>query len=414
MKRTRVYILVCLAILLLASVLLTSCFFSKKSSSSSETKEYQVDFYCDGMLVSGMRVKAGEVCEPLERVDKDYYTFVDWYADEELTTLFDFTKPITKDVIVHAKMQENAIRTPEQLIALNNNNGYWRIKTDIDLSSIEEWTPIEGFTGKLDGQDHKITGLKIREENTYVGLFGQLKGNVYNLELTVDIQLSGEDPTPTVDTFCGVGGLCGYATGATDRVIAKNITVKGTINAPGKVHVGGVIGRTGHRVVACTNEATITGKINVGGIVGFHQSNNGQKVESGIFDCVNKASVTGTTSVGGIVGSCYNKKPSSDSGLNQYIWRNENKGAVTGSDNIGGIIGMFNSAFNSSYVYLELRDCKNSGNVTATDHAAAFVGRLYSTSIESAWSTDTNTGLISGANAAQLYNNANGQPVNSI
>lgn len=391
---------------------LSGCFISKgPSSSSTKTTFYKVDFYCDDDIVNGEYVKPGEICTPLGDVIKDYYTFDGWYTDKTFTTPFDFSKPINNNVNVYAKMNENAIRTAEDLMALEGSTLSWKIKNDIDLSSIEEWTPIQNFKGTLNGDGHTISGLRIRQHHNFVGLFGLLKGCVLNLKLNVDIEISGEDDSYDMDKYFGYGGLCGYCNDIQVLDNIRDITVKGRIYAPGRINVGGIVGRTPYRIRDCQNEATVAGKINVGGIVGYHQNQNGSSIDhqSGIFDCVNKGSISGDTGVGGIVGGMYCKKNKTDV-LTQQVWRCINYGSVSANESAGGIIGEYNSAFKGSYVSIDVKECENKGAVTATGCAAAYIGRLRATSVDESWSTNTNLGTIVGNPRAILYNDANGNP----
>lgn len=63
-----------------------------------------------GMGDFDQKVNSGELAtRPSTDPVKDGYIFVDWYADEELTTLFDFTKPIREATIVYAKWRRPVV-----------------------------------------------------------------------------------------------------------------------------------------------------------------------------------------------------------------------------------------------------------------------------------------------------------------
>ena len=54
----------------------------------------------------------------------------------------------------------------------------------IDMSGVDNWTPIDGFTGLFNGAGHTITGLQ-------TALFNTLKGEVRNLNINADISSTG-------------------------------------------------------------------------------------------------------------------------------------------------------------------------------------------------------------------------------
>ena len=60
----------------------------------------------NGSAVASQTVKnGGYATRPATDPKKGGWTFVDWYADEACTTLFDFSKPITADTTIHAKWE---------------------------------------------------------------------------------------------------------------------------------------------------------------------------------------------------------------------------------------------------------------------------------------------------------------------
>lgn len=138
------------------------------------------------------------------------------------------------------------------------------LANNIDLNN-KKWTPIgiydngaTHFKGTFDGQNHAVTGLKVEESNERgVGFFGK----VY---------------TGTI----------------------KNLTVEGSVNAPGCNYVGGIVGHGYATITNCTFKGTVVGggAAQVGGIAG-----------SGGFT-VDRCSVYGDVSAGcwagGIVGNC--------------------------------------------------------------------------------------------------------------
>lgn len=128
------------------------------------------------------------------------------------------------------------ISTAEELNDIRNGlSGCYVLVNDIDLSDYTDWSPIgmttnSAFRGTLDGQGHKITGLKVSEvftsativaPNYAVGLFGVCDGaTIKNLTLEgVDVSVvttSGygyiSSPLGSRNTIFA-GGLAGLLTG---------------------------------------------------------------------------------------------------------------------------------------------------------------------------------------------------------
>ncbi len=205
---------------------------------------------------------------------------------------------------------------------VNGGNNYAgkhvKLAADIDLSSIENWTPIgdityngkyqpadstKVFSGVFNGNDKVISNLKIEkiidedpDTDANVGLFGITgKGAVIkNLTLTnVDIKTSGRN----------VGALAGFAYMAT----LDNITVNGDIKIEGGHNVSGVAGMTRYHAMSATNikvvgndGSTIVGKNIVGGIFAEIAPNGSEQTFKNLS--VENVAITGASGVGGIVG----------------------------------------------------------------------------------------------------------------
>ena len=201
----------------------------------------------------------------------------------------------------------------------NNYAGkYVKLDADIDLSSIENWTPIgditynnkyqpadndKVFSGVFNGNDKVISNLKIEkiidedpDTDANVGLFGITgKGAVIkNLTLTnVDIKTSGRN----------VGALAGFAYMAT----LDSITVNGDIKIEGGNNVSGVAGMTRYYAMSATNikvigndGSTIVGNNIVGGIFAEIAPNGSEQTFKNLS--VENVAINGVGGVGGIVG----------------------------------------------------------------------------------------------------------------
>lgn len=185
---------------------------------------------------------------------------------------------------------------------------------DIDFTNIttEGSTYLQDFTGSINGNNHKITGLKKPLFNKII--FSKVKNlkienaNISSQETTIgslaktvqlttleninlnNITIQGSGNASGDST---VGGLAGYVKESTvNKISLNNSSISGTNNL-----VGGVFARAEYTTIQNTNIAnsSISGKGKVGGIAG--EINN-----STVENCYTLGSVTGNNNVGGFVG----------------------------------------------------------------------------------------------------------------
>jgi hypothetical protein len=145
----------------------------------------------------------------------------------------------------------------------------------------------EGFSGTFDGNGHVIRNLTIDCQDGFVGLFGNLTGEVHNLGL-VDVNVYGSyivgglcgvlnnDPQGKIrqcyvtGTVCGdegVGLLCGF----NDDCNIYDSYVVGSVS--GRVLVGGLCGGNGEgHIVRCYAAAAVSGDQDVGGLCGVNDA----------------------------------------------------------------------------------------------------------------------------------------------
>ncbi len=184
---------------------------------------------------------------------------------------------------------------------------------DVDMTN-EEWSPIEGFTGLINGQNHAIKGLT-------APLFGTTQAasikdlKLTNVAITSDLYPLGAlackvDNTAAVISNCSAdgtltftgsslasdkqsyfGGLIGHATASEISSLVNSIDV--TFKNNGAGWIGGCVGRTEGSVIDCQNLGTITfesgylasNTIWIGGVCGacLHATNckNGDSDENG-------------------------------------------------------------------------------------------------------------------------------------
>lgn len=178
-----------------------------------------------------------EGATPYRAPDENYaYIFTGW--DKE---------SVTDSATVYAQYKAipyTKIENEEQLKTITGD-GYYLLMNDIALSG--KWTPIEEFSGVLDGNGHKISNvdpLIVEEYHSislrttyYSGFFKKLYGTVINLAF--EVNGSGELDK---DDYLHVGAIASEMSGA--RI--ENCYVKGSMNYTAKntVYAGVMAGYT--------------------------------------------------------------------------------------------------------------------------------------------------------------------------
>ena len=250
-------------------------------------------------------------------------------------------------------------------------DGRYILAGDINATATKDWNSGEGFlplgpshftqfSGRFDGVGHTITGLYIRRNESYTGLFGcTIEAHIENLSL-VDGYVEGE---------ASVGGIVGGA----DKTLVRNVSYAGRV--VGDHSVGGIVGRmSGGSIQNVWNAGEVrgTGQFLVGGIVGVAGNN------AVIQNVCNTGAITGTQYVGGIVGIA--------KGNIQNAW---NTGAVTGTEQVGGIMGALQER--------TLQNAWNTGTVTGSQKVGGIVGEVDGGTLRHAVSKAGSAGQAVGA-----------------
>ena len=154
-----------------------------------------------------------------------------------------------------------------------SNNKMVTLTTDLDLSSIDNWTPIgtsvHPFDGIFNGGGHVIKNLNVSGSSNYNGLFGYAKkATIYNMHLL----------NPTVSGPDYVGTVVGYVdedSHITDILVTSNCsgndgyTAKATDGS-----VGGIVGRANNATIErCLFNGWVKGTGWTGGIIGNVNTN---------------------------------------------------------------------------------------------------------------------------------------------
>ena len=248
----------------------------------------------------------------------------------------------------------NAVLTKD--IVVNENV----LKPDGTLNegSFKEWTPIatsaSPYTGIFEGQNHTISGLYFKQENTEeVGFFGYNRGKISNVGI-LDSYFCG---------FSQVGGVCGYNSSTITNCYNKGV-VDGTADRASSF--GGVCGCNLGILTNCYNTGIVKGQLFVGGVSG----NNGKM----ITNCYNTGIVKGHEWVGGVSGensgtiiNCNNE--GKVSGTEYYVGgvSGENKKTITNCYNTGIVSGQsYVGGVNGYNINGTIINCNATGEVNGT------------------------------------------------
>lgn len=292
-----------------------------------------------------------------------------------------------------------------------------KVLADVTASSttISGWTPLDGYTGTLDGQDHSganhtITGLT-------KPFFADLQGTVQNLTLNSTVSITdralnndalaifAETLTGGTISYCTsagsvtytpseaiangtreVAGLVGYAKSGTITHCTNSATISVPDNGVSNdaiIEAAGLVGRLGNGTstsVSCSDltnngsvsigiDATGTNKLysRLGGVIAYVVNRKTDNLDLPRFTNNGSVEFSGKSgryiAVGGVVGEVHTSSKSTGSN-----WTNTNAVSVTstaratykdaGSVNdiiIGGIVGIQGFA---------LSNCTNTGTVT--------------------------------------------------
>ncbi|MGN0135220.1 GLUG motif-containing protein [Anaerotignum sp.] len=243
---------------------------------------------------------------------------------------------------------------------------------DIDLKNTDV-SSVPIFGGTFHGNGHTISGIKLQQDGSNVGLFRYIEagGTVKDLHVEGEVSPGGSKTN--------VGGIAGE-----NRGVIENCSFDGTVE--GKTNVGGIAGKNSDsgEIRDCTVSGKISGELAVGGIAGENQgfltqcenyaavnteyeekkqemtdldTDAAALLENYKIDQEGERNTLGYTDIGGIAGvtdgivqGCTNKGNVGypHTGYNVggiagrqsgYLLGCENYGSIYGRKDIGGIVG---------------------------------------------------------------------------
>ena len=266
-----------------------------------------------------------------------------------------------------------------------------------------EWTPIgtkeNPFKGTFDGQNNVIKGIYINGTNDFVGLFGEIVGEVKNVNIgesyikgssnvgSIAGKLTGNadyclsSATIVADANANkIGGLFGEVVGTEEvQSVVSNcsttdsfcLTVNETAQVGDTYEIGGIIGFAKQNVLIenCYNRANIKASATyIGGVAGLAVENViiSRSYNDGQIDVINTTEKT-EECVGGVVG-CVATDSSVLGSYNQ-------KDILTTANFVGGVVGRASG--------VKIDNCYNKAKVVGFKNVGGVIGSVESKSIVS-------------------------------
>lgn len=298
---------------------------------------------------------------------------------------------------------------------------YFKLMNDIDMSSIENWNPLNpdepydlGIV--FDGGGHSLKNLTSKEKH-YSSFFGVLYGKCYNVKFVdAEIVSASNSGAGIIGGYIGtggkpaivseveasgiitcngkgqsVGGLGGNAREATIENCTVNVTVSNPMgDGSNRTATGGVVGKTIDSAVKIKNcivrgVVEITKGINntyTGGIVGWQSAAGAEIIGCEVYATVKSAGER----VGGIVGHYQGGTLSGCKFYGEVNAATQYAGGIAGitssesvienclssgkivcKNYVGGIVGMNENT-------LAVRRCESSSTINCSDNVGGILG----------------------------------------
>lgn len=240
------------------------------------------------------------------------------------------------------------IETPVQLSTVRHfPDKHFVLIKDINLintrySSINGgWNPIEKFSGSLDGNNHIIKNLVIKNRvGSFAALIGFAESSMVKNIGIVDCRIEGS-------------GTAGALVGSQKKSSIVNCYATGTLKG------GTVGGLVGHQVQSgignCYADIEIKGGSNVGGLVGYSYNCN-------IEHSYARGKVNGETNVGGLVG---------DMAYIGSISQSFADVQVNGKRHVGGLVGNRSRCGQNPSI---MKNCYSISDVTGEQYVGGLAG----------------------------------------
>ncbi|MBQ4325127.1 MAG: hypothetical protein IJC29_04950 [Clostridia bacterium] len=361
-----------------ATMTAESCFvITANGAAYTDAETYGFSAYADGnsgAMIDALNSYAVENSLSLwERNEEKGYPVVTGSAAESSDTLSVWDgATYTQPTAVDAATGDILIQSAAEFMWLLNNvttadTATYRMTVDVNISAAamtDKNADTESFAATLNGDGHKVIGLKLSGGNSPTCVIRTVTGTIQN------IAFEGVNLTGTYNIAL-VGTLNGTLSG---------VTVEGTVTARGPAFLVYSM-KAGAVVENCTTYGSVTGNANSPASALVVYMDGGT-----ISGCKNYATITKTDSytnnIGGLVGEAKSSACVIENCTNYGdITVSQNKG------NVGGIIGY-------AEISITLRNCVNYGKITQQQASGASVGGIAGKIGKNSSTTYTVTGCI--------------------
>lgn len=244
------------------------------------------------------------------------------------------------------------IISTESALDYVRNDGTKNYKVVANITLTRPWTPIPTFSGTLDGQGFKVTGLTINSTTANDGFINTNTGTIKNLQfLNVDCR-----------TSAAFGVIAGKNTGGT----IQNIVVSGSVVSTNTADLlGGIAGElsAGAKITQCYTNLSISASCGmIGGISGRLTTSAGAITE--ISYCTTAGSLEITASKNRIAGILGRAEGTISGGIIKNCLSTVNiTSTVAVATTVNGVGGIFGADQNANIVPID--QCMFSGSISA-------------------------------------------------
>jgi len=225
---------------------------------------YTVSYNTDGAAaIAPEGVYYGELPTKPADPQKSGFTFAGWFLDRAYTTEYKFDYALNTNTTLYAKLNGDyiVITTADELTAIADNpTAKYVLGNDINYKG-DIWTPIETFSGILDGNGHRIYNFVVSGTNKTVGFMLKNNGTIKDLSL--------EEFTFNYISALGynqsqyAGVLAAINNGNVDNCHLSNASVLFDVtvhhgDAIDWAYMGVLVGENTGTISNCTNKVDIT------------------------------------------------------------------------------------------------------------------------------------------------------------
>lgn len=219
-----------------------------------QIKVYSVEYQTNGGSdVPAQKYEHGTKLKFPDPPTKQNMELEGWYLDADFSLRVEEETPVLGDMTLYAKWyQMTAIHNVDDLKAIFQHPDYnYYLAEDINMGA-DNWTPIENFSGTLDGKRHKIYNFTISSTSTVanLGFFAVNHGVIKNVILESVVFNYTTTSTTNAGVFVGInnGELTNCVLNKSDLTIHGNFW---NVNSH-ELRFGGIIGENNGNVQNCS------------------------------------------------------------------------------------------------------------------------------------------------------------------